>query len=319
MQRSNKAKNSLGKTWLITGGTGFVGTNLRVNLNHKGVRDVVIVDNGLYNTGYKDDMKSSKHYKIDILNYEALHDVFGAVKPDYVIHLAGNTEVRKSTRRPMLCFDTNVTGTLNCLNLCRDFGVEKFIVASSCGVVGDSWAAVNESSDLNPISPYAASKACVELVSKSYEKLGVSVIILRFGNIYGPWSAHKSSVIPKFVRNHIEGVPFDVYGNGWQKRNFIYVEDAVKGIFAAIDKNHTGLFCIGGLKSYSVNDVIDVFEENFNSKIKRNIKRKGKEEVGDIEIDTSKARRLLSFYCQYSLLDGINKTYDWYKENEYAS
>lgn len=320
MQTSNQAKNLLEKRWLITGGRGFLGTNLRVALKKDYPKSKVsVVDDFTYNTGWQDDLAEVRHYGVDITNYEAMHDVFSEAKPDYLIHLAASTEVRKSVQRPMQCFDTNANGTLNCLNLARDYGIKRIVVASSCGIVGNGVLPMDESSELDPVSPYASSKACAEMMARAYMLLGVPVVILRFTNIYGPWSDHKSSVIAQFIRNHINGEPFTIYGDGSQSRNFLYVKDAVRAIFHVIRKRASGTFCIGALKSYTINDLVDIFEEKFDGKVERREKKRNKEEIDTIEVNTSKARNFLRFYCNYSLLDGIGETYNWYKEKEYAT
>jgi UDP-glucose 4-epimerase len=316
MQRSYQAKNPLAKTWLITGGRGFIGTNLRIALDEKypGSRTAV-VDNLTYNTGYERDKVKEENYYIDVTNYEELYDVFEAVTPDYVVHLAASTEVRKSTDRPMLCFDTNVAGTLNCLNLCRAFKVKKVVLASSCGVAGDQFIPVDEGCSLDPRSPYASSKVCGEFMADSYIRLGVPVVVLRFSNVYGPWSKHKNSVIPEFMKQYLSKKPFIVYGDGLQSRNFLYAQDAANAILRAVEHKSVGTFCIASTISYRINELVEIFEDRFGYKIKRETRPRNKGEVGEIKISTVKARSVLHFQCEYSLLDGLSETYEWYKEN----
>jgi len=319
MQRSDGSKNSLEGKWLITGGRGFIGTNLRIALDKNYPKSrVAIVDNRTNDTGYRNDNVTKLLYDIDVVNYESLYDIFAETTPDYVVHLAGNTEVRKSLKRPHLCFTDNIDGTLNCLNLSREFKVKKVVIASSCGVVGDRFGSVNEEAGYNPLSPYAASKVCAEVISKSYEDLGVPVTILRFSNIFGPWSDHKSSVVGSFIKRFIDKRTIPVYGDGNQTRNFLYVKDAVEAIFRSIQSNMTGIFCVGNLKSYSVNEVIEILEGIFGYTVKQNNRKEMGGEIRSIEIDTKKARMGLHFHCGYSFLDGIKETCDWYKEIKHA-
>jgi len=304
------------KRWLITGGRGFIGTNLRIALRKKFVKDkVATVDNLTHDTGYDEGIKRFKSYEIDVANWVAMSDIFHIVKPHYLVHLAGSTEVRKSAGSPMECFETNFLGTLTCLELCKDFGIEKVIVASSCGVVGDQFMTVDENMSFYPQSPYSASKACAEIVSDSYLKMGVNVAILRFTNVYGPWSLHKNSIIAKFIKCHLDGKAFTIYGDGNQTRNFIYVMDAVKAIIAAAKSNQRGVFCIGGSKSYSINDFIEMFNRKYKKGIKCRYSKADENEVKNIEVNTKKARLELRFQPDYSFLDGIDKTYQWYREN----
>jgi len=314
MQRSDGSKNPLEGKWLITGGKGFIGTNLRIALNEYYPKsEVSIVDNRTPFGSHE-----TKSYNIDVVDYEGLYDVFEEVNPDYVIHLAGNTEVRKSSERPHFCFTDNVVGTLNCLNLSKQFKVKKVVIASSCGVVGDQFGSVDEEAGYNPLSPYAASKVCAEVIGKSYEGLGVPVTILRFSNIFGPWSAHKNSVIPAFIKKFMGKRAIIIYGNGEQTRNFLYVKDAVEAIFKSIQSNMNGIFCIGNLKSYSVNEVIRTLEQVFGYNVKQDTRKEMGGEVYNIEINTKKARMGLHFHCRYSFLDGIKETCDWYRESKYA-
>jgi UDP-glucose 4-epimerase len=312
MQRSNKAKNKVVNKWLITGGRGFIGTNLRIALKEKYPEDeIVIVDNLLYDTGYKE----GKLYEIDVRNWAMVADVFNTERPDYVIHLAGNTEVRESVKNPVNCFEENILGTLNCFELSKDYKVKKVIFASSCGVFGDQGKVVNENMDFMPQSPYATSKACCEMIAENYLKLKTKLVVLRFSNVYGPWSIHKNSLIAKFIKHHLDGKAFTIFGDGDQTRNFIYAKDAVRAIIRATKSRNKGAFCIASPRSYSINDFVEIF----NSKYKRGIKcRKGKvrnEEIRKIDVNTKKARMELRFHCDYSFLDGIDETFQWYKEN----
>jgi len=315
MQGSNRSKNSLEKKWLITGGRGFVGTNLRIALNEQAPRSkITVVDDCTYDAGYNLDYETSCYFGFDVTDYEAMYDIFTKVKPDYVIHLAANTEVRKSIDRPMACFSDNIEGTLNCLNLSNEFRVKRVIVASSCGVVGNSCIIADEGTHFDAISPYASSKICAEEISKAYMKLGLGVTVLRFSNIFGPWSHHKNSVVAKFMRAYLKKQFITIYGTGKQTRNFLYVKDAVQSILKTIECGISGVFCIASLKSYSIDELIEILDEVFGYTIKR---RKAKEisgEIHEIEINTSKARSNLHFRCEYSFLDGIKETCDWYKK-----
>jgi UDP-glucose 4-epimerase len=319
MQRSDKSENSLGKKWLITGGRGFVGTNLRIALRENFSGDkVVVVDNFKFDTGWVDDFKEADYHGADVVNYKAMRDIFVETEPDYVVHLAGNTEVRKSMERPMPCFSDNIDGTLNCLDLSREFKVKRVIIASSCGVVGNQFGSINEMVEYDPLSPYAASKACGEILGMSYWGFGVPVTILRFSNIFGPWSAHKSSVIPQFIKRFINKKSVIVYGDGQQTRNFLYVEDAIGAILKVVESKASGIFCIGSLKSHTVNEVIKILEQAFGHSVKRDTREEVGGEVHNIEIDTKKARLGLHFHCKYSFFDGVKKTCDWYREIKYA-
>jgi UDP-glucose 4-epimerase len=310
MQKSNKTKNPMVKIWLITGGNGFLGANLREEVAKKHPKHrIVVVDTRNYNKRFVDGAKISR---ISVTNSRSMEKLFNKYRPDYVVHLAAVTKPRESMRNPKRCIEQNMLGALNVLDLSRKFG-SKVILASSCGVTGEHFSSVDEATYANPLNPYATSKLCVEQLSDCYIKLGLGACNLRFSNIFGPWSDHKPNAIPTFIKAFINKRPMKINGNGLQTRNFIYVKDAVRAILTAVVKNATGTYCIANNRSISINDVVSVICDAGGNNAEIEFGDFVDGEIVDINVDSSKARKDLGFQCEYSMIDGMKKTLKWFR------
>jgi UDP-glucose 4-epimerase len=304
----------LEKTWLITGGNGFIGTNVRDILSEQyPEHKVVVVDTKNPNREFVD---SSKWVNINVANWKAMCRTFDKYKPNYVLHLAAETRVRESMKTPKICIEKNVVGTLNCLELARRHECELAVLASSCGVCGEQlgFGAVDEQTSSKPISPYATSKVCTEQVGSCYEKLGLKVCNLRLANVYGPWSDHKESVVSLFVKGFLNDSVLKINGNGSQTRNFIYAKDAAMAIVKCVNKGASGTYCIASDKSMSINDLVSVICEVCQGDAKIEFGENVDGEIVDININNAKARRELMFQCEYSIVDGVAETVDWFRQ-----
>jgi UDP-glucose 4-epimerase len=186
-------------------------------------------------------------------------------------------------------------------------------LASSCGIVGEHFGPINENTYNDPISPYATSKLCTEELGNCYTKLGLNVCILRFSNMFGPWSDHKSSVVTTFIKAFINKEPMRINGTGRQTRNFLYVKDAVRAILMCIDKRSAGTYCIAGDRSISINDLISTICDTGGNDAEIIFDDHVDGEIIDINIDNSKARRELMFQCDYSVMSGIAETIKWFR------
>jgi UDP-glucuronate 4-epimerase len=233
------------KNILLTGGAGFIGSHLAEAVLRRGCR-LTIVDNldSFYSPAWKQanlhDLREAgafDFFNVDICEAEPLRKILDATKPDVVIHLAGLAGVRPSIQEPCLYERVNVAGTLNLLELCRLFGVRKFVFGSSSSVYGAT-SRVPFSEDqveLRPISPYAATKLSGEMLCYTYAHLyQLPVVCLRFFTVYGP-RQRPDLAIHKFTALIEQGKPLPIFGNGTSGRDFTFVTDIVAGVLSAID------------------------------------------------------------------------------------
>ena len=325
------------KKWLITGGCGFIGVNLvkkLLSINPKvGIR---ILDN--LSVGTKDDLRkicsfkevSSSEIKNGPSNVEL---VVGDIRDkdvcisstkgiDIVVHLAANTGVAPSVEDPLSDMEVNIIniiGTFNMLEAARRNNVEKFIFASSGAPLGEVKPPIHEEIAPKPVSPYGASKLSGEAYCSAYYRtFGLNTIALRFGNVYGPYSKHKSSVVAKFFKRALSGQPLEIYGDGNQTRDFIYIDDLIQAILLSAKANKIGgeVFQIATFKETTVNEIAQKIKEIVEQK--RRIKVKiihTKPRVGDVKrnySDISKAKKLLGYSPKYSLEKGLLKTFEYF-------
>ncbi len=304
--------------YIVTGGCGFVGTNLINYLlnNYEGC-EVVIVDNLLHGD------ESNKHPKAELV-VENITDYSVAASvcrdADVVIHLAAETGVIPSVENPKLNFEANAIGVFNYLEASRFNKVKRFVFASSGSALGDQEPPIHENKVPKPLSPYGAGKLTGEAYCNAYyESFGLETVALRFSNVYGAYSHNKESLVSKFIKHAIINKPFPIYGDGAQTRDLIYVKDLMRAIMSATSKPNIGgeVFQISSGISYSVTDIID----KLNALCKKHInevsvyfedERKG--EIKVYEVDTTKALSKLGFRTTYDLDTGLEETVKWFKE-----
>ena len=244
--------------WLITGGCGFIGSNLIKNIFSNGARDIRVIDNlsigspdFLQNTyGFKlfhpnDDIQSINGLDIisgDILDKNlALRSTIGA---DIIVHLAANCGVEASIADPIFDCDANVKGTLNYLEAAKENKIKRFIFASSGAPAGNIIPPIHEEIVPKPISPYGASKLSCEGYCSAYKhSFDIDTVVLRFSNVYGPMSFHKNSVVAKFTKEILEDKTLETYGDGKQTRDFIYVDDVVQVMQKSMTKIQKKKIC----------------------------------------------------------------------------
>jgi UDP-glucose 4-epimerase len=323
--------------YLITGGCGFIGVNLISWLLSNGKdHKIRVLDN--LSVGRTEDLASIR--EVDKITKEeisgapvrGLELVVGDVRDnglvgaackgaDTVVHLAASTGVSPSIEDPMAdCMD-NVLGTLNVLEGARQSGATRFVFASSGAALGEKNPPIHEEMVPRPISPYGASKLAGEGYCTAYHgSFDLETVALRFGNVYGPNSSHKSSVVTKFIRHILKSEPLPIYGDGNQTRDFIYVDDLIEAIVSSLDRPNIGgeIFQIATHKEHSVIEVAQVLnelaEEHLGRKSEIVFENERKGEIKRNYSDISKARKMLGFEPKYDLKEGLEKTFLWFLE-----
>jgi len=251
---------------------------------------------------------------------------------DAVVHLAAHTGVIDSLKNPKENWDTNVNGTINLLEACRCRGISKFILASSNAVVGDQTPPIDELKLPQPLSPYGASKLAGEaLCSAYYYSFGLNTICLRFANCYGPYSEHKTGVIPMYMNWANKGESLIIYGDGNQTRDFIHVHDICQAIRLALITSDSGLqtgesnvFQIASGTETSINQLAELIKEiyagsritSLNSQISISYKPKRKGEIERNYSDITKAKKILGFKPEFKLRDGLKQLFKLFEESD---
>ena len=312
------------KSILVTGGAGFIGYHVAKRLIQEGNR-VVIVDN--LNSYYDPTLKEKRLtelyrecgyvpiYKVDIADRDSLKKVFEEQAIDKICHLAAQAGVRYSLINPYVYEETNVRGTLNLLELAKQFGIEHFIFASSASVYGGNEKIPFSEGDTTDsiLSLYAATKKAGEALVHSYHKaFGLPATILRYFSVYGPWG-RPDSVLYLFTTNILQNKLIDVYGHGQPKRDFTYVDDIANGTVRAIAKNSPwSVFNLGSGRPIDIDSFITSLEQLLQKKAKRNYLPM---QPGDIPISFAnnlKAKQNLNWEPTTLTEEGVEKYIKWY-------
>ncbi len=316
----------MNKQILLTGGAGFIGSHLAELLIDEGGWDLTIVDN--LNDFYSPEIKRANlaalggnvdFYEADIRDGDALKKVFSEKRFDAIVHLAARAGVRPSLQEPRLYAETNVTGTLNLLELARTYEVPQFVFGSSSSVYGINSKVPFAESDkiVNPISPYAATKAAGELLCHTYSHLyGFRTVCLRFFTVYGA-RQRPDLAIHKFASQITTGEPIKVFGDGTTRRDYTYVDDIIQGVRAAIDYDASmhEAFNLGESETTELSRLIELLE---NSLGKKAVIDRQPMQPGDVPItfaDISKSRELLGYKPKTKIEEGIAKFVEWFESD----
>jgi UDP-glucuronate 4-epimerase len=317
------------KTYLITGGAGFIGSTLADFLLREGFK-VVVIDNfcDFYNPKIKEDNikenlenKNYKLYKADITNISDIECVFKENKIDTVIHLAAMAGVRPSIENPILYQSVNCLGTQNILEIMKKYNVKNLVMASSSSVYGNNKKTPFKETDIVDfaISPYAATKKANEVMTHVYHKLNnMNVIMLRFFTVFGP-RQRPDLAINKFVRLMLNNEKIPMYGDGTTARDYTYVDDIVDGIYKSINyvernENVYEIINLGNSNPISLKEMISIIANVLD---KSPVIEQLPMQQGDVDItyaDISKAKELIGYNPQTPFKDGIEKFVDWYKK-----
>lgn len=307
---------------LVTGGAGFIGSNLVERLLADG-HAVEVVDE--FNDFYDPEIKRANLvavadrvavHAVDIRDADAVKRIVGSGQFDAIVHLAARAGVRPSIKEPKLYIETNITGTFNLLEAARQAGVKRFINASSSSVYGVlKTAPFHEELCLNQtISPYAATKLAGEQLCSNYSHLyGMRTISLRFFTVYGP-RQRPDLAIHKFTKLIHEGKPIDQYGDGSTRRDYTFVDDILQGIVACL--TYEGQLCdvfnLGESQTTTLSELIAAIETALGKKAVIN---RLPEQPGDVPLtyaDITKSRQLLGYRPTTKISEGIPKFVDWY-------
>lgn len=288
---------------LITGGAGFIGSHL-CDLLIENNYNVIVVDN--LSTGFKENLNTkAKFYNLDI-NSPELENIFKENTIDFVFHFAAQANVSFSTKFPTVDATENILGSINILNLCKKYGIKKFIPASTAAVYGVPKALpVDEEHDTTCLSFYGISKLTME---KYTELFGVDYIIFRFANVYGPrQSAHgEAGVVAIFADKMKNNESIIIYGDGEQTRDFVFVADIANACLKAIESDvKNEIINVSTNKAISINRLFEIMSYNYNYQKQS---QHGEERFGDIKhsiLDNKKCTKLLNFTPQTSIEDGL--------------
>lgn len=318
------------KKLLVTGGAGFIGSEF-VRQGVKRGYGIAVVDKLTYAGDLmriKDVEKEITFYRADITDKEFIEHIFDKEKPDSIIHWAAESHVDRSIQDAFPFLETNVKGTQILLEISRQYGVERFINISTDEVYGELKKSASstsgegeqfyETTPLNPSSPYSASKASADMLGRAYLRTyGVPVITVRPSNTYGPFQ-YPEKLIPVAISRSIDDNPVPVYAKGENVREWLYVEDCVRGAYAVLEKGRVGeIYNIGSGQERRNIDVV-----------RRILSTLGKSEslvefVQDrpghdfkYRLNSDKIKNALGFEVKTGFHEGIEKTVQWYVENE---
>ncbi|MBO8181469.1 MAG: SDR family oxidoreductase [Archaeoglobus sp.] len=298
---------------VVTGGCGFIGSNLAEELSK--FMDVVVLDN--LSTGKSSNLEGIdvEFVKGDILDFDLLKKIFK--DSEYVFHLAAIVSVQESVDNPVLANEVNIRGTLNILEAARFGEVKKIIYSSSCAVYGDSEELpLKEESLPRPKSPYAVSKLAAENYCKVFSEIyGLKTVSLRYFNVYGPRQdpfSDYAAVIPRFISKALKGESPIIYGDGEQTRDFIYVRDVVKANILAMEKGE-GVYNIASGKSITINELAKLVIRMVGAKTEPVYEEEREGDIRHSVADISKAKEL-GFSPSYTLEEGIKETIDYWRD-----
>jgi UDP-glucuronate 4-epimerase len=307
---------------MITGGAGFVGSNLADFLLGKG-DNIICYDN--FDDYYNPQIKkrnisfqvNNPNYKCvvgDIRDFSHLVETLLNYKIDLIIHLAAKAGVRPSILLPLLYYDINVNGTICILEAMKKCGIKKMIFASSSSVYANSNPPFKESLKIDePISPYASSKKAAELICYTYSHLyAFDITCLRFFTVYGP-RQRPDLAIHKFFKSIYENSQITFYGDGSSSRDYTYITDIIQGIYAAIlNLKGYNIYNLGESKTIQLNDLLTLIESVTSHKA---ILDKLPVQPGDVNMtyaDISKARVELGYNPLVDMKTGLSKFNEWY-------
>jgi nucleoside-diphosphate-sugar epimerase len=305
--------------YLVTGGAGFIGSNIVDELVRRGHQVTVLDD---LSAG-KESNLADVHGKIDLRigSITDLADIQSAChSADYVIHLAARTSVPRSVQNPIETNHVNIDGTLNVLVAARDAKVRRFVYAASSSAYGETpTLPKTEAMQPDPISPYGITKYVGELYAGVFGRVyGLENVRVRYFNVFGPRqdpTSQYSGVLSRFMLAVIEGQPPVVYGDGEQSRDFTFIDNIVDETLRACEaKGASGMVFNGGTGArITLNQVLKLLEEVTGKKIQAKYDPPRAGDIRDSQADVSLARKVLGYEPRVHFEEGLQRTWEWYK------
>ena len=311
--------------YLVTGSAGFIASRVAEYLIEEG-HAVVGIDNmnhaydvrmKEYRLGKLQDLPGFSFHKLDISEKSTI-EKFKNDKFDAVINLAARAGVRSSVENPWVYLESNVTGTLNMLELCRQTGTKKFLLASTSSIYGENppYPTPETASSDNPLQPYAASKKGAEALAHAYHYLhDIDISIVRYFTVYGP-AGRPDLALFRFTQWISEGRPVQVYGDGEQSRGFTYLDDIARGTIQALKPLGYEIINLGGHEVITINNLIALIEDVVGKKA---IVDYGPAVMADMRsnwADVRKAGELLGWKPQVDMREGVRRLAEWYNEEQ---
>jgi UDP-glucose 4-epimerase len=307
------------KKCLVTGGAGFIGSNLTRKLVAENYSVVVLDD---LSTGSLDNLKDLlgkiEFVKADIRDEEKVKAVMKGVS--YVFHLAALPSVTRSMEDPLTTNSINIKGTLVLLKTAAEYGVEKFIYSSSSSIYGDNPQMPQvEESVSHPISPYGVSKKAGEdYAYVFYKSFQLKTVSLRYFNVFGPYQSDTSeyaAVIPRFISLVLQGRKPTIYGDGFQSRDFTYVENVVLANLLAVssEKANGEIINVAMGESINLNQMIEIFSEILEKKIEPIYTDPRPGDIKHSCADLTRAKKLLNYTPKISFKEGLKMTIEWFR------
>ena len=307
------------KRALLTGGAGFIGSHLVGVLLERDHRVRILDD---FSSGQRSNLPEDDFELVegDLRDRAVVEACMDGV--DVIFHQAAQVSVPLSFADPRRCYETNLQGTLNLLSAAIQTGVTRVVLASSAAVYGVTHGPVGEDARKAPHSPYAASKLAMEEAALMYHhRYGLPVVCLRYFNVYGPRQRPDSpyaAVIPAFIQAMSNGRPPSIYGNGEQRRDFVYVDDVVRAnLLAAEQEGAVGrILNIGGGSSITINELAGILQSVLPNAPAPDY---GPAREGDIqfsEADLGKAEQSLAYRPEVHIQEGLRRTVEWYLQEE---
>jgi len=297
---------------IVTGGAGFIGSHVVDALVAQGA-EVAVVDSLVH--GAQDNVATGAELHVRDIR-EPLDDVFDAVRPEAVLHLAAQADVRVSVERPVEDADVNVLGTVRILESARKHGAQVVFSSTGGAIYGDCTTSAPEDSPCEPLSPYGTAKLAAEEYLRAYNRLyGTRHIALRYGNVYGPrQDPHgEAGVVAIFLGALARGEQARVFGDGMQTRDYVYVGDVARATLAALG-HEGGVFNVGTGRETSVAELYELCARVAGSD---RAAEHAPARLGELQrsfLDPTLAADTLGFRAMVDLEDGLRSTWDWIQE-----
>lgn len=309
---------------VVTGCAGFIGWKTAFVLLERGESILGIDDmNDYYDPKIKEwrlstlsDKKNFEFQRLDISRYESLKEILDRKGIDSIINLAARAGVRASVENPWVYLDTNIKGTLNLLEICKDRSIKKFVLASTSSVYGLEEMPFSEDIKTDrPLAQYPATKKGAEVMCYSYHYLyGIDISIPRYFTVYGPAGRPDMSIF-QFIKRIDEGMPIKIFGDGKQKRDFTYIDDIVEGTILGLKPVGYEIFNLGNNNSIELSYVIGLIESFLGKKAKIEYLPRHPADVPATWADIKRAKKLLGWKPKVKIEEGIERTGRWYIEN----